>query len=115
MVIEDDTVLVTVIEELLRFEGLNVLVAQDAATGFQLATEAHPDLILCDINLPHINGYAVFRMLQEDSRANTIPFVFMTGDPNFDEILQKTSLGREKIISKPFDALQFLAVIHQWV
>lgn len=115
LIIEDDEVLLTVIAELLRFEGLDVLIARDAHTGVQVAVEAHPDLILCDINLTQGSGYMVFESLQTDSRTNTIPMLFMTAAHNFDEIQQKTSIVREKIVRKPFDVSEFLAVIQRWL
>lgn len=115
LIIEDDDVLVSVIEELLKFDGLNVRIARNAAAGIQLSTEILPDLILCDINLPHISGYRVFETLRNDSRTNHIPFLFMTAAHDFDEIQQKASIERENIISKPFDVSAFLATIHRWV
>lgn len=115
LIIEDDRVLLSVIEELLVLEDLNVLVARNAATGIQLLTETQPDLILCDINMPHGSGYMVHEALQADKHAKTIPFLFMTAEFNFDEIQQKTSVRREMIISKPFDIANFLKTLHQWL
>src|SRR5262249_42048113 len=115
LIIDDDEVLLSVIQELLKFEGLDVYLAQDALSGIQAMTEAHPDLILCDINLPQISGYQVFEAHKEDSRVSAIPFLFMTAAHDTDEIRQKTSLDNEKIIIKPFDIAEFLATVHRWV
>jgi len=115
LIIEDDPVLLSVIEELLKFEGLNVLTARNATTGLQTITERQPDLILCDVNLPHISGYAVYQALQEDSRTQAIPFLFMTAAHNIEEIQQKTSIDRKRIISKPFDVTLFLTTVHHWL
>ncbi len=115
LIIEDDEVLLSVIEELLKFEGLNVIATRNATTGIQLTTEAQPDLILCDINLPQISGYTIFEILKKDSRTSAIPFLFMTAAHDFDKIQQRTSIGIEKIIGKPFDVSAFLATIHRWV
>ncbi len=115
LIIEDDAVLLSVIEELLKFEGLNVIAAQNAQAGVQMALETQPNLILCDINLPYISGYTVFEALHNDSRTSDTPFLFMTALHNFDEILQRTSIEREKIISKPFDVDAFLETVRRWL
>jgi DNA-binding response OmpR family regulator len=114
LIIEDDEMLLSVIQELLKLEGLNVHIARDAESGIQLMTETQPNLIVCDINLLQGSGYEVFEALQGDNLNNT-PFLFMTATNDTDKIQQKTSIEYEKIIIKPFNVAEFLAIVRRWV
>ena len=78
LVIEDDARWRTVIEAQLQAEGHTVLSAADGLEGLALAAE-RPDVILCDIEMPRLNGYGVLEALRQQPGLSDIPFIFLTG------------------------------------
>ena len=78
LVIEDEQKICLRIQELLTYEGFETISAADGRIGLQLAKEFLPDLILCDIILPELNGYDVLTEIRRDPLTATIPFIFLT-------------------------------------
>jgi PAS domain S-box-containing protein len=113
VVIEDDTALLTAIRNYLRLNGFEVYTADNGAQGIQLAFRVSPDVILCDINLPGVDGYQVFRVLNEAQPTFSIPFIFITSRSSLNEIRAGLQLGADDYIVKPFqfdDLLQTIAI-----
>ena len=77
LVIEDDARWRTLVELSLEAEGHTVLTAADGLAGLALATEK-PDVILCDVEMPRLNGYAVLEALRQQPELRSIPFIFLT-------------------------------------
>ncbi len=63
---------------MLEAEGYTLLSAEDGLKGVQLATECQPDLIVCDVMMPQLDGYGVLAALQKKPATSTIPFIFLT-------------------------------------
>lgn len=78
LLIEDNDDIRSNISEVLLLAGHQVLVAEEGEAGIRLAKEHLPDLIICDIMMPAMDGYGVFRMLRKDSMLKKVPFIFMT-------------------------------------
>ena len=78
LIIEDNTDIRENVVEILNLSGYDVLDAEDGTKGVALATNNQPDLILCDIMMPGIDGYDVFEILNNQEETKTIPFIFIT-------------------------------------
>src|SRR5687767_10350148 len=102
LVIEDITTIRENIAEILALEGHDVLNAEDGAMGIQLAQEALPDLIICDIMMPQRNGYEVVQELQRNPATAVIPFLFLTSKNTYDSVRQAMDLGADDYLTKPF-------------
>ena len=102
LVIEDDQNLGDMIQQILIFHKYDVCFASNGATGIQKAFEYNPDLILCDINMDPPNGYQIYKILEESSILNRIPFIFLTGSSELEAIRFGMSLGADDYIVKPF-------------
>lgn len=102
LVIEDDIDLGLTIQSILNFNGYDVCCTNNGASGIQKAFEYNPDLILCDINMDPIDGYQVYKVLEESSVLNRIPFVFLTGSSDLEDIRFGMSLGADDYLVKPF-------------
>lgn len=104
LLIDDDRALSQTTQIFLKAKGYNVTVAENGAIGIQKAFDVLPDLILCDINMPHIDGYEVFSVLQESSATNNIPFIFLTAKDDIKDIRTGMQLGADDYLTKPVDS-----------
>jgi DNA-binding response OmpR family regulator len=102
VVIEDDESIRGLLEQILRQGGYRVLSTSDPTRAVDLAKEAHPDLILCDIAMPVLDGYGVVRALQADPQTAEFPVVFLTAHREFTERVQAFRFGVVDYITKPF-------------
>lgn len=102
LVIEDDILLAKTLRNVLMADGYKAYVANSGAEGIQKAYELAPDLILCDINMTPIDGYQVFNILNDSSITNKIPFIFITGKSDIEDIRLGMELGVDDYIVKPF-------------
>ena len=103
LVIEDDKSLAKTISNVLGLQDYDVCVATNGALGIQKAFEYNPDLILCDIKMDPIDGYQVYNVLKESSIIDTIPFIFITGSCDVQEIRFGMDLGADDYFVKPFN------------
>lgn len=101
LVIEDDKNSGVVIQYILKHHQYDVCFADNGASGIQKAFEYNPDLILCDVNMSPVNGYQVYKVLEESSLLNRIPFIFLTGNSELDEIRSGLALGADDYLFKP--------------
>ncbi len=102
LVIEDDERLGLTIQNILMVHKYDVCYTNNGASGIQKAFEYNPDLILCDINMDTIDGYQVYKVLEESSILNRIPFIFLTGSSELEDIRYGMSLGADDYLVKPF-------------
>lgn len=112
LIIEDDIGLSETTSELLRLEGFEVSTAQNGADGIQKAFVEHPDLIICDISMPELDGYQVHKTLQENSYTAVIPFIFLTAKVEKDDIRSGMLLGADDYITKPFDIEELILSVN---
>ncbi|MBC7869590.1 MAG: response regulator [Chitinophagaceae bacterium] len=112
LIIEDSDYLRADIAEVLLLEGFNPLQAEDGLKGVDLAREHHPDLILCDINLPLLNGFGVAEALKGNVDTENIPFLLMTAATDL-KSLPKEFDGR--VLIKPFELSALLKIVKQYI
>ena len=113
LVIEDQEVLRESILNILNTRGFNAIGAEDGRRGLQLATEWVPDLILCDIRMPELDGYEVLSSLRQDPLTATIPFLFLTAETIQTVASKGKLLGANGYLLKPFTTAQLLEAISQ--
>ena len=101
LVIEDEGIIRLNLLQILNAQGYNVLGAENGAVGLRLVREFSPDLIICNIKMPVLDGYAVFRELRSDSNTATIPFIFLTAQMDT-EAFSEEEQQNIKFICKPF-------------
>ncbi len=78
LVIEDEPEMRRNLLTILRLEGFAAFAAQDGGVGLEEARRIHPDLILCDVMMPRLDGYGVLAGLRAEPQTATIPFIFLT-------------------------------------
>lgn len=111
LVIEDNLDIRENICELLELEGFNVIFAENGKAGFSLAKEKKPDIILCDIMMPQLNGYEVFRKLKDHAATSSIPVIFVTASVEKKDIRAGLAMGAHGYIQKPFDPQELFGMI----
>ncbi len=111
LVIEDEQHLRFTILQTLEFEGFGVLGAENGRLGIQLAQEHLPDLILCDILMPEVDGYGVLTEIRNDPRTAAIPFIFLTSKTTHQDLRKGMNSGADDYLTKPFEIPDLLSAI----
>ena len=111
LVIEDNKEIRENTCELLELKGYDVISAVNGKIVLALAKEKLPDIVLCDIMMPEINGYEVFASLKEDAETANIPFVFVTASVERSEVETGLGMGADGYIRKPFDSKELFETI----
>jgi DNA-binding NarL/FixJ family response regulator len=92
-------------------EGYRSLVAADGRAGLELATRELPDLILCDVRMPEMDGHAVIAALRATPETVSIPFIFLTAKGDRSDLRAGMNLGADDYLSKPVTAAELLSAI----
>jgi len=111
LVIEDEEILRTNTLQILKFEDFDTLEAKNGPMGLLLAQEQLPDLILCDILMPELDGYGVLAALQQNPATAAIPFIFLTAKADKTDLRQGMQLGADDYLTKPFTADELVGAI----
>jgi len=111
LVIEDDLSIRTDLLEMLEEEGYAVMGAEDGRVGVQLAREFLPNLILCDIIMPELDGHDVLAELRRDPATAVIPLIFLTALSSAAHLRTGMELGADDYLSKPFTRAQLLRAV----
>lgn len=109
LVIDDSPDELSLLTEFLREARLRLIVAFDGNEGYQKAAALQPDLILLDVRMPRIDGFATCRLLKADPRTADIPVIFLSGANELEVRLQGLALGAVDYISKPFAPEEVIA------
>jgi two-component system, sensor histidine kinase and response regulator len=112
LIIDDDSLMRSMIKNILENYGFSAITASDGLEGVELAQNDSPDLIISDIKMPKLDGFQVFKKLQEDEQTQTIPFIFLTGQNNSEAFRQGMKLGADDYLTKPFDAEDLVNTIN---
>lgn len=112
LVVEDTHSLRKDILEMLGFEGFEVHGAEDGIAGVQAAYQFQPDLIICDILMPGMDGYGVLAELKKDATMSTIPFIFLTAKADKSDMRKGMEMGAYDYLTKPFSASELIAAVH---
>jgi two-component system, cell cycle response regulator DivK len=113
--IEDNTDNRLLIRRVLQAEGYEIIEAADGRSGLQQAAEAHPDLILMDINLPEIDGYELTARLKQVSSLNRIPIIAVTANVMKGDREKTLAAGCDGYIQKPIDIDQLPGQIERFL
>src|ERR1700675_4200223 len=111
-VIEDELEMLRNLTTILRLEKFRPLSAENGRVGVDLAKKQKPDLILCDVMMPGLDGYGVIAALRADAETVTIPFIFLTAKAEKLDIRAGMNLGADDYLTKPVAKNDLLAAIH---
>ena len=111
LVIEDEVSVRENILDLLEAESFETLAAANGKIGIDLAVSEVPDLILCDLMMPNIDGYEVLQKLNSQAATATIPFIFLTARTAKSDLRKGMDLGADDYLTKPFTRSELLSAI----
>lgn len=111
LIIEDNTDIRDNVVEILALSGYEVFDAEDGKKGTELALLHQPDVILCDIMMPGMDGYEVFELLHAQEETKVIPFIFITAKSERIDIRKGMEMGADDYLTKPFDDVELLNAI----
>jgi DNA-binding NarL/FixJ family response regulator len=112
LVIEDEPEMRRNLTTILRLEKFQPLAAENGRVGVELARKEKPDVILCDVMMPELDGYGVIAALRAEAATVTIPFIFLTAKGEKPDIRAGMNLGADDYLTKPVGKADLLAAIH---
>ena len=111
LIIEDDQIMRENTAEILELSQFEVSTAKNGKEGCKLAQKILPDLIICDIMMPELDGYGVIHILSKDPLTAAIPFIFLTAKAEKSDMRKGMELGADDYLTKPFEDTDLLNAI----
>ena len=103
LVIDDETVIGTILRYAFDVDGHQTIVAADGSTGIEMARSEHPDVIVLDLMMQDVSGYDVLEVLREDEDTKDLPIVILTAVTMQRERDRCLAKGADVVLIKPFD------------
>ena len=111
LLIEDNKDIRENTAEILTLANYSVLTAENGKIGVELALKEKPDLIICDIMMPVLDGYGVLHLLSKNDNTANIPFVFLTAKAERSDFRKGMEMGADDYLTKPFDDMELLNIV----
>ncbi|WP_117179064.1 response regulator [Mariniflexile rhizosphaerae] len=111
LLIEDDVSLRGNTAEILELSGYEVIMASNGKVGVEKAIQQHPDIIVCDIMMPELDGYGVLELLSKNESTKFIPFIFLSAKTDRKDVRLGMNLGADDYITKPFNEEDLITAI----
>lgn len=111
LIIEDEDSIREMIGETLMLEGFEVILAENGRIGMQLVQDREPDLIICDVIMPELDGYGTIAQLHQNPETRGIPFMFLTGKDKIQDFRYGMNLGANDYLSKPFTSEELVTAV----
>ena len=111
LLIEDDEIIRVNTAELLEMAGFAVLTAENGQLGVAQALATMPDLVICDIMMPVLDGYGVLQIFNQNALLAGVPFIFLTAKTERTDLRRGMALGADDYLTKPFDKAELLSAI----
>ncbi len=111
LLIEDNREMRENTAEILELANYEILTAENGKKGISIAKSEKPELIICDIMMPELDGYQVLYILSKDPNTSTIPFIFLTAKADKKDMRKGMNLGADDYLTKPFEEMELLDAI----
>src|SRR5689334_172440 len=111
LIVDDNNDIRENIAEILTLAGFETYTAENGKKGVELAMQHFPDLIICDIMMPELDGYGVLHLLKRNPATEHIPFIFLTAKADRSDFRKGMGMGADDYITKPFDDVELLDAI----
>ncbi|MCC2547792.1 response regulator [Hymenobacter sp. BT175] len=111
LLIEDNDLIRENTAEILELSGYNVITAENGKIGVEKALTTRPDLVVCDIMMPVLDGYGVLHIFNQNPQLAGVPFIFLTAKTERTDLRRGMELGADDYLTKPFDSSELLSAI----
>lgn len=112
LVVEDEQALRETLQDILELSGYNVMTAKNGKQGYDMIIEHKPDLVLCDVNMPELDGFELLGAINQKFQNEVVPpFIFLTARVETTSMRQGMGLGADDYILKPFDHVHVLDIV----
>lgn len=111
LLIDDDEHFSQFVARFLRQQNFQITSASSGREGVRLALELNPDLVICDLNMPGMDGHAVLARLRRDAQLANVPFIFLTGEIQPEQIREGMNLGADDYLTKPVNPANLLRAV----
>ena len=111
LVIDDNADIRDNTAEILDLAGYKTFTAENGKKGVDIAIKEKPDVIVCDIMMPELDGYGVLHLLRKNTETQNIPFIFLTAKTERSDFRKGMEMGADDFITKPFDDIELLNAI----
>jgi DNA-binding NarL/FixJ family response regulator len=112
LIIEDQAPMRRNIALMLELEGFEVVTAENGRDGVAKANNTHPDLVICDVMMPEMDGYGVVQALRAEKESATMPFIFLTARSDKSDVRIGMNFGADDYLTKPIVREDLLAAVH---
>jgi CheY-like chemotaxis protein len=113
LIIEDEAPIRDNLRRFLQLEGYSVVEAENGQKGLDMIRSSLPDLIVCDVMMPELDGFGLLKILRTDPRTAAVPFVFLTASAERESLAHGQDLGADEYVTKPFNLVQLAALIRR--
>lgn len=111
LIIEDSPPIRENIAELLQLGGYQTYMAENGRKGMELALAHKPDLIICDIMMPELDGYGVLHLLRSNPETEHIPLIFLTAKSARSDLRKGMDMGADDYLTKPFEEIELMTAV----
>jgi DNA-binding NarL/FixJ family response regulator len=111
LLIDDDPNLILLVKDYLEFRGYEVLTADNGKEALNLLSQNLPDMIICDIMMPEMDGYALIENVRQDQRTSWIPVLFLSARGQSQDRIKGLNLGADVYMVKPFEPEELVAQV----
>lgn len=111
LLIDDDPNLILLVRDYLEFRGYEVITAENGKLAWQVLEQTTPDLIICDIMMPEMDGYAFVDRLRQDSKLQWLPVIFLSAKGQIHDRIKGLNTGADVYIVKPFEPEELVAQV----
>ena len=114
LVVDDEQNIVRMLEMNLARQGYNVVTAYDGAEALATARNERPDLVLMDVNMPNMDGYAALAAMKADSALSDVPVIMLTANRTPEDLEESLAVGAEYHITKPIEFSELLEMLDRF-
>src|SRR5687767_11630765 len=111
LIIDDNQDIRENTSEILELAGYKTITAENGKKGVELAIKEKPDLVVCDIMMPELDGYCVLHLLRKNPETQYLPLIFLTAKTERSDFRKGMEMGADDYITKPFDDIELLNAI----
>src|SRR5260221_6337919 len=113
LLIDDDESILLAVSRVLTVSGFEVVSAPGGVPGLEMASSAKPDAVVCDVNMPDIDGFEVLRRVRADPAMVSMPFILLTSADERENVRKAMQMGADDFISKPFKRQELIDAVNQ--